>query len=183
MRSQLFVGALLLLCARSVSAQQTPPVHGVTGTIALKGNVDKIYDGAHKIIVKTEDGVQHVVNVTKGTKVHGTAGDSMDGLHEGTSVVVHYSTDGAEMSAEEIDDIGATGLKVTEGVVTRVDRSAKTITLRLPDGATQLLYLSDRAAADDGKEMTAGRETGTSVIVYYMKDGDRQVAHFFKKKS
>src|SRR5471030_441440 len=81
MRSQLFSGALLLLFAplalTSASAQQTPPVHGVTGTITLKGNVDKIYDGAHKIIVKTEDGVEHVVNVTKGTKVHGTAGDSM----------------------------------------------------------------------------------------------------------
>jgi hypothetical protein len=181
MRSQLLGGALLLLCAPLASAQQTPPVHGVTGTIALKGNVDKIYDGANKIIVKTEDGVEHIVNVTKGTKVHGTNGDSMEGLHQGTSVVVHYTKTGDDLSAEEIDDIGATGLKVTEGVVTRVDRSAKTITLRLPDGTTQQLYLSDRSAADDGKEM-AGRESGSSVIVYYMNDGERKVAHFFKKK-
>jgi hypothetical protein len=183
MRAQLLCAGLLLLFAPLASAQQPPPVNGVTGTIALQGNVDKIYDGAHKVIVKTEDGVTHVVNVTKKTLVHGTPNDSMSGLHEGSSVVVHYSMDGNDVSADEIDDLGATGLKVTEGTVTRVDRRAQTLTLLLPDGTSQDLVLSERAAADDARDIKAGEEKGTKVVVYYMQDHERKVAHFFKKSS
>jgi hypothetical protein len=179
MKVILFLTAVLLSLPPTASAQV--PISGVTGTMQLQGNVDKVYDGAGKVVVKTADGIEHLLHINKGTAVHG--GDSeLRGLHEGTPVVVHYTMEGTEASAQEIDDISASGLKTTEGVVTKVDRKSKTISLRLADGSTQTLRLSERAATDDGKDVAAdGVET--TVIIYYGEENGQKVAHYFKRTS
>ena len=40
--------------------------------------------------------------------------DALEGLRPGTTVVVHYTIDGAEEAVEEIDDVASEGLKVSE---------------------------------------------------------------------
>src|SRR6266850_2522666 len=118
-------GAFLALNAFAAAAQHVP-IHGLTGTIALQGNVEKIYDGVNTVVVKALDGTEHVMHVTKGTKVHGGA-EALAALQKGTPVVVHYTMNGAGESTDEIDTIGPGGLKNTEGVVMGVDRVRKTI--------------------------------------------------------
>ena len=176
---------LVALVAGSValSAQSPPPVRG---TIALEGTMKKVYRAANTVIVTTIDGVEHVYHFTKDLLVHGGKGpgvDALEGLREGTTVVVHYTVEGAEQSATEIDRVGDEGLKVTEGVVARIDRGRKQITIRFDNGKTEDLRLTDRAAADAGKDLDQAGAGGTKVIVYYTDEGGRKVAHFFKKIS
>src|ERR1700730_12108389 len=112
--SMSMVTGVLLVTPAIVRSQQMPPVRG---TIALKGTVDKVYKGANTVIVKTEDGVEHVLHLTGRTSVHG---GELDGLEKGLIVIVHYVPASGEETAEEIDQVGGNGLKTTEGVVTNV---------------------------------------------------------------
>jgi hypothetical protein len=173
--SSVVVSALLVTPA-IVRSQQMPPVRG---TIALKGTVDKVYKGANTVVVKTEDGVEHVLHLTGRTAVHG---GELDGLEKGRIVIVHYVPAGKEETAEEIDQVGDNGLKTTEGVVTNVNRKAQTITIRLPNGSQETLKLTKRAADDVGKDVDADRRL-TKVVVYYDVGSGSRVAHFFEKVS
>jgi hypothetical protein len=98
-------------------------------------------------------------------------------------VVVHYTNQGEQASAEEIDRIDDDGLRVTEGVVTRVDRRRKEIAIRYDVGKTETLRLTDRAAADAGTDITVAPAGETRVVVYYTNEAGQKVAHFFKTTS
>jgi hypothetical protein len=179
-KSLTLVGAGLLTGVAAIAAaQEKPPIiPGHTGTLALEGTVDDEYKGAHAILVKTADGIRHLVHFTGHTTVHGLKdADPLRGLEVGTSVVVHFVKAGEEVAAVEVDRVGADGLQVSEGLVTRVDRLAKTLVLRLPDGTTDTLRLTDRAAADVGKQV----HRADRVIVYYADEEGHRVAHFFKR--
>ena len=180
-------GVLGLAIVATAAAQGTaPPIAGVTGTVALEGTVEREYAGAHTIIVKTIDGVEHVFHFAKDLLVHGGRGDGNDalpGLREGASVVVHYTVASTIESAEEIDQIGDEGMRVTEGVVTRVDRERKQITIRFYDGKSETFRLTDRAAMDAGRDIDQAAADATKVVVYYRDEQGRKVAHFFKKAS
>jgi len=174
--------ALVPSVSVTLSAQSPPPVQG---TIALEGTVKTFYRAVNTIIVTTIDGVEHVYHFTKDLVVHGGKGrgpDALEGLREGSTVVVHYTVTEAEASAREIDRIGDEGLKVTEGVVTRISRGRKQVTIRFDDGSSETLRLTDRAAAEAGKDVDQATAT-VKVIVYYSDEGGRKVAHFFKKAS
>jgi hypothetical protein len=171
------IGTSMLLGLSVFPAQQPPPISGFNGTVALEGTVDEEYAGAHAILVKTTSGLRHLVHLTRGTTVHGAKkADPLKGLEAGTPVVVHYVGQGERVTAVEVDRIASDGLQTIEGVVTRVDRHAKTLGLRLEDGATDVLHLTDRAAADVGKQVG---ETDR-VIVYYTDDEGHRIVHFFK---
>ena len=178
-------GGLLLVRAALVAAQPPPPIDGVTGTVALEGEVEKTYAGVNTIVVKTMDGFHHLFHLTDKTVTHGgNAGDdALRGAGEGSRVVVHYTVDGEQKAAQEIDRIGGDGLKTVEGVITKVDRRAQTISIRLADGSRQTLRLTARAAADVGKEIDESA-VGTAKVVIYFDDGTgRPVAHYFKRIS
>lgn len=162
-----------------VAAQSHPPIQG---TIALEGTMTKFYRGLNALVVTTVDGAEHVYHVAKGLVVHGgkEAGpEAVDALPPGTEVVVHYRIDGAEESVEEIDRVAGGGLKVAEGVVVRLDRRRKRITLKMSDGTTETLRLTNRAAgeADEGIEAAGG----VNVAVYYSDESGHKVVHYFKK--
>ena len=106
--------------------------------------------------------------------VHGGK-DPLSDLKPGTTVVIHYSADN---TAQEIDRIGPEGLSTTEGIVTKIDRSNKEITIRYDNGKTEKLKLTDRAAADVGKNI--GEDT--RIVVYYSDDAGGKVTHYFKKR-
>lgn len=181
MRSGLLCGGLLLGAATAVAAQTRPPIRG---TIALQGTIQKVYAAANTVIVKTVDGVEHLVSLTKRTLVHGgTSTGPLHGLQEGSPVVVHYMAQGANVSALEIDDLGQDGLKVTEGIVTRVDRPRKQITITFANGSTEIFRLTDHAALDAGTDIVELTNGGTKATVYYSDEGGRKVAHFFKRAS
>jgi hypothetical protein len=172
------VTALILRGAALPQAQAPPPIAGVTGTLALEGTVDKTYAGANAIVVKATDGIEHLFHLTKRTMLHG--GDEADsafrGLTEGTRVIVHYAVNGGEQTAVEVDRLGRGGLREMRGVVTRVDRNAKRLSIRLADGKTETLQLTDRASRDVGEEVG----NAATLVVYYANDGGRKVAHYFR---
>jgi hypothetical protein len=154
-------------------AAQHVAIHGVTGTWALPGNVDKIYDGVNTLIVTTTDGVRHTVHVNDGTKVHGA--DTLANLPRGTAVVVHYTVKGEHQTADEIDSLG--GLSQIDGTVAAVDRVDKVLTVKYTGGKIERLKLT-RHALDE-----SGNLKGNRVIVYYASESGQKVAHYFKRKS
>ena len=153
----------------------------------VEGTVSKV-DGATKtIVIKTADGSEQALRFVKRTSVHGgkataaVSKDAFHGLKEGSVVVAHYTANGSEKTAEEVDDVGKEGLKVTEGTVSRVDRGAKTIAIQTVDGAEETYRLTDHAAKDAGKDIAHGAEKSERVTVYYTEEAGHKIAHFFKK--
>jgi hypothetical protein len=115
--------------------------------------------------------------------VHGgraAVDDPLSGLEEGSKVVVHYTAEGGDETAHEIDRIGEDGLQAVEGTVTKVDRRGKTISIRLADGTRQTLRLTDRAATDVGNDIDGAAGTAR-VVVYFNDRAGERVAHFFKR--
>jgi hypothetical protein len=195
-RSQLFTSVLvggLWLCGTGVAAAQEPPpppIGGLTGTIALEGTVHTFYKGLNTIVVKTVDGFEHLFHLAERTVVHGgtAAGDpAWRGLEEGSRVIVHYTPEGDDDTADEVDRIGDAGLIAVEGVITNVDRHAGTLSIRLTDGSGETLRLTARAAAELGKGLDADAAAGMAKVVVYVTpltdDTGGRVAHYFRRVS
>ncbi len=155
------------------AAYAQPPIPGVTGTIATEATIKDEKKAEGKIIVATEDGVEHVYGAAKGLVVHG--GKELSDLKPGTTVIVHYTTDN---TAQEIDRVGPGGLSTTEGIATKIDRRKKEITIRYDNGKIEKLKLTDRAAADVGKNIGEDER----IVVYYSDEAGGKVTHYFKKR-
>jgi hypothetical protein len=156
---------------------QGPPIHGVTGTVATEATIKESHKAGNKIVVATEDGVEHIYDAAKGLVVHGGPGvgkNALSDLKPGTTVVIHYTPDN---TVHEIDRVGADGLSTTEGIATRIDRAKKEITIRYDNGKIEKLKLTDRAAADVGNNT----DQDTRIIVYYSDEAGGKVTHYFKK--
>jgi len=142
----------------------------------------QFYRGANVVIVTTMDGVEHVYQFTKNLIVHGgkkPGVDALEGLRDGTTVVIHYTASGADTAAEEIDVLGEEGLTITEGVVTDIDRGKKEITIKYANGKTETLQMTKRAAAESGADEESSE--GAHIVVYYADESGRKVAHYFRK--
>jgi hypothetical protein len=156
--------------------------HGI-----LEGTVKRLDEAAKTVVVTLSDGAEHTLHFVKRTAVHGAQGtavaakDTFHGLKEGGQVAVHYTAKGSEETAEEIDNIGKDGLKAAEGVVTHVDRGAKTVAIKTADGTEETYRLAESGAKDVGKDIAAGAEKSAKVTVYYTQESGHKVAHFFKK--
>jgi hypothetical protein len=177
-------GLLAVVSAAAPRPQASQPVPpqpapaGVVGSIGLDGSIDKFYSATHTAIVKTADGLSHLVHVTDRTAVHGIQSDDpFRGLREGSHVVVHYVVKNSRKTAVEIDRVGEGGLRTVQGEVVSLDRPSKKLIVRLPDDSQVALRLTDRAAHDVGREVA----TRTRVVVYYIDEDGVQAAHYFKK--
>jgi hypothetical protein len=181
MRLRLGSAATVLLFASALFAAQGVVVR------AMEGTVKKVDAATQTVVVKTADGTEHTLRFVSRTSVHGgqeigrSAKGTFHGLKEGSEVVVHYTTRGTEDTAEEIDHIGKGGLKATDGLLTRMDRSAKTMTVKTADGAEATFRLTDRAATDAGQDIGKGAEKTGKVTVYYTEEAGHKIAHFFEK--
>ncbi len=182
----LAVAASLALGAHGNAEQPQIPVQGVTGTIATEGTIQDIDEAGHKILVKAADGIERLFHLGGRSTVHGgdPAGDeTLRALKKGTHVVVHYTKNGDTLTAEEIDRLDAEGLKQMEGKVTSVNRSKRTISIKLANGTTQVLRLSERAAADVGTDVDRTSDGTATIIVYYNNEAGQPVVHYFKRVS
>ncbi len=89
-------------------------------TVSVEGVVTKIDGSAKTVMVKATDGTEHTMHLVGRTVVHGGdetykgAEKAGRDLQEGSQVVVHYTKQGADETAEEIDHIGKDGLTVRE---------------------------------------------------------------------
>jgi hypothetical protein len=179
------LGGFLLVGSVMLSAQSPPPVQG---TMALEGTTDKVYAALHVLIIKTMDGVEHMIHYAKDLVVHGgkaSGTDGLEGLEKGSSVVVHYTIADSEETAQEVDRVGGAGLKTTEGTVVRIDRRHMRITISYANGRQETLRLTERAAGEALRELeeASGLGGATKVIVYYSEEAGHKVAHYFKAVS
>jgi hypothetical protein len=165
-------------------AQNRPPLPNEP--VATEGTMQQFYRGLNIVIVKTMDGVEHVYNFTKDLIVHGgkkPGVEALEGLREGTTVVVHYSISGAKASAQEIDVLGDEGLRMTEGVVKNIDRRKREITIKFETGETETFQMTSRAAAESEAILPDASGSPTRIILYYSDETGHKVAHYFKRVS
>ena len=118
--------ALLLFAWPAAAQGTTPPIQGITGTIATEETVR----GEHKAAGKIAEGVKKILPGGKSTSEN-----PLDALIAGSHVIVKDMADGGEA-------VKAT----TEGVVIDVNRSRKQITIRAADKKTQTLRVMDGTA-------------------------------------
>jgi hypothetical protein len=155
-------------------------------TASVEGVVTKIDRDAKTLEVKAVDGTEHTMHLVRRTVVHGgkesykRGEDAARDLQEGNQVVVHYTKQGIDETAEEIDQIGKDGLKTSEGTLTEFDRSARTMTIKVADGTEETYRLTEHAAEDAGIETEDAAKKSAHAIVYYSEEAGRKVAHFFK---
>jgi hypothetical protein len=180
-RAAALVVVMGLTVCSTAYAQERPPLPNEP--VATEGTVKQFYRGLNYIVVKTMDGVEHVYNFTKDLVVHGgkkPGVDALEGLREGTSIAVHYSTTGANASAQEIDVLGDEGLSFTEGVIAKIDRGKKELTIKFTNGRTETFQMTSRAAAESERLDEAGVRS-TPIIIYYADESGHKVAHYFKR--
>ena len=176
MRKIVYAGLCLLILAPMALAASD-----VMSTI--KGTIKTIDAGSKTVIIRTVDGIEHAVKFVSRTVVYGIgsttkgAHDALRSLKEGSEVVVHFTKGSAEEVALEVDHVGKDGLKRAEGTISRIDRIGKKIIVRTADGTEETYRLADHAARDAGE----GVEQAGKVIIYYMDEGGRKVAHFFER--
>jgi hypothetical protein len=180
MRKYLYAGLCLLILA--------PMAFAASDVVsAIKGTVKKIDTESKTVIVEAVDGTEHAVRFVSNTVVYGFgktrkgAREALQSVKEGSEVVVHYTRRGAEKIAAEVDHVGTDGLKRAEGTIARIDRVGKMIVVKTANGAEETYRLADHAARDAEKAVVAETEKSGKVIVYYMDEGGRKVAHFFEK--
>jgi hypothetical protein len=171
--------ALLLLSTLGWAAQDV--------VSAVHGTITKLDSATKTMVVKVNDGSEHTIKFVDKTTVHGVketttaTGDAFHGLKEGTEVVAHYTAEGAEKTAVEVDRVGKDGIKSVDGTITHIDRAGKTIAVKTGDGTEDTFKLSGHAAADAGKDIAKGTEKTTKITVYYTEEAGKKTAHFFEK--
>jgi hypothetical protein len=163
----------------------------------VSGVVTKLDKDAKTIGVKTADGTEHVFKYTEKTTVHGAedagkgvktgAVDTYFAGKEGTQVMVRYTKKGADEVASGVDDLGKDTVKVAKGTVTKVDKTAHTVTIKGDDGAEATYNVGKDTARDSkngvvkGWDYTASKaKAGDKVVVHYTEDAGKKVVHFFE---
>ncbi len=134
-------------------------------TASVEGVVTKIDRTAKTVMVKASDGTEHTMHLVGRTVVHGGkeaykgAKEAGRDLQEGSQVVVHYTKQGTDETAEEIDQIGKDGLKTSEGtIITKFDRAARTMTIKIADETEETYRLTEHATEDAGMRYSGFRQ-------------------------
>lgn len=139
---------------------------------AVHGVVTKVDSAAKPIVVKTKDGTEHTIHFVDKTTVRGAEGvetgakDTFHGVKEGSEVVAHYTVEGTEKSAVEVDKVGKGG---------------KTITVKAADGTEHTFEVAGHGTKVAAVDTAKGTEKGAKVTVYYTESAGKKVANFFEK--
>lgn len=175
---QLVVVAALAVPAL-MAGQVMPPSGGQTSTVAVEGTVEAV--SPEFVSVRTTDGTTQLFRLLEKTFVHGASlNDELITLHPGTLVVIHYSESGGSATAQEVDRIDGHGLKITEGVVTSINRDRGEIKVRFDNRKSETFKLTNRAARDAGRSLNNADHP--RVIVYYTNTRGVKEAHYFREK-
>lgn len=135
------IGLLVVSAATAAYAQRAPAIPGVTGTIVTPETAKDEKKAEDKAGAAIKDAVTPDDN--KGP---------LSDLTPGTTIVIRY------------------GDNVTEGIVSKIDRSANEITVRYDNKKVEKLVLADRSASD-------------TRTVQYTNDTRQKVTRYFRVKS
>jgi hypothetical protein len=135
------IGLVVLSAAAAAYAQRAPAIPGVTGTIVTPETAKDEKKAEDKAGAAVKDAVTPAD--TKGP---------LSDLAPGTTIVIRF------------------GDSVTEGVVSKIDRSANEITVRYDNKRVEKLVLADRSASN-------------TRTVQYTNDTKQKVTRYFRLKS
>ena len=154
-RTLMILVAVTVISAANARAQQPPPIHGVTGTIATEESVKDTTEAGGTIFSKAK----RLLHLNRKSQTGDAAGEeALRGLKEGTAVTLHDAT---------------ANTKEMEGAITAVNPADRTIGIRLADGTRRMLRLSGPAEAN-----SVG-----AVVVYYTTAAGQRVALNCKRAS
>jgi len=187
------VTSLFLSTSISVLGQDKPTGGDVVH--AVGGVVTKVDSAAKTIALKLSDGTEQAFKYTSTTSVHVSkeAGreakkasvDTYMAGKEGTHVVLHYSGEGADKTAVAVHDFGKDGLKFSQGTVTRVDKAARTVTIKSEDGTEETYHVAKHATIDTEHGVVKAPELaakdGEKVTVHYSEDAGKKFIHLLRR--
>jgi Cu/Ag efflux protein CusF len=183
--------------APQVESTPAEPTHSVSGV------VESVDPANGTITVKSDDGAMHTVKLTKSTKVGGLEGDVKaigDGTAElgkdiwkdtkkGAHVVVQYTEDGAEKSAQIVVHGWDSSVKTSKGVIKKIDKEARTVTVKTKDGAEHVYDVTKDATVTVAKKIAkAGEATGNAIkegseaTFHFVEQGGKKVTHSVEGK-
>jgi len=176
--------SLFLAGSARLTLAQNETTTPSSSTHVVAGDLEKVSADGKSITVKTAEGTEKVFKVTGKTTVDGAKDVALAGK-EGSHVVIHYTSKGAEETATGLRDAGKGTWKVTQGTVTKIGEGGKDVTIKLADGTEKTYHVGKEASVDGGRGIVdAGKYTGKAgdeVAVYTMVDPTKEVVHLFKK--
>jgi len=177
-----------LLTVVAVAGLMALPVRATSDVVtAIHGTITKVDAATRTVVVKTADGTEHTIHFVDKTAVHGAeateigAKDTFHGLKEGSEVAVHYTENGSEKTAVEVDHLGKEGLKSVDGTVSKVGKDGKTVTVKAADGTEQTFDVVGKDTKESAQAIGKGADKSAKVTVYYTESAGKKVAHFFEK--
>jgi hypothetical protein len=161
------------------AGQQPPPVHGVTGTVATEETIKDTQKAGRGIFAR-------VARLFGGggrdsASVDDAGDETFAGLKIGTDVLLQDTPSDATLTAEEVDRLLDERARRLEGVIAEVNRSDRTISIRLADGTRQTLRFSGRPGGADQGIDRAG--TGARVVVVVKDAAGEPVVLLFRRVS
>ena len=141
LRNISLIGLLALSAVTSAYAQRAPAIPGVTGTIVTPETAKEEKKAEDKAGAAVKDALTPADNT-----------GPLSDLVPGTTIVIRF------------------GDNVTEGIVSKIDRSANEITVRYDNKKVEKFVLVDRAASD-------------TRTVEYTNDSRQKVTRYFRLKS
>jgi urease beta subunit len=162
---------------------------------AVAGIITKLDSAAKTITLKTVDGTEHVFKYTGKTTVHAAeeggkevktgAVDTYMAGKEGSHAVIRYTGEGADQTAVHVEDMGKRSLQVSHGTVTRVDKAARTVTIKAEDGTESTYHVAKDATVDTEHGVTKNSELiakkGEHATVHYTDEAGKKIVHLFKR--
>jgi hypothetical protein len=187
-----FLSALLLVTVSSAIGQDIAKGGDVVHAVA--GIITKVDSAAKTVTLKTVDGTEHVFRYTEATTVHVAhtaskeaktgAMDTYMAGREGSHAVIHYTGEGADKTAVHVEDFGKNSMQVGEGTVTRVDKGARTVTIKAKDGTEETYHVAKDATIDTEHGVTKDSELiakkGEKATVHYTDEAGKKIVHLFK---
>jgi len=185
-RCALVVGlAGVLGAAASVRAQESGMPRGRVVERTFVGALVRVNSTANRIRLRMMDGVQHELIVTTSTRFDGagcpaTLFDLPQ--HTGDDVIVAFTEDRDEKTATLIRCFDPDTLRMSEGILARIDPLTRRVVLRTVYGDQLPFRFAEATTFDTGARLVPGAAfmayQGQPIIVYYTIVGEhRIVAH------
>jgi len=169
-----FLAVLILSAAAATPAvAQAPPAIPRPGTMVIPGN-DKAYDAGEAAVEGVARGVKAIKDKF-GAKA--PLVDPLGGLLEGTTVVVRKGLPPAEIAEDDSEDT-----KLTEAVVTHIEKVRTQLTVRYDDGSKVSLQFAGTAGSDSATAKAAASKTDVLSLTY-TDDSGRKATRVFTKIS
>jgi hypothetical protein len=173
------LAACVALSSNVLLAQKTPPPRQAPSGVNVS---DAVYKGAGALAGATVAGVKAVGQavedlVTPGNKTV----DGLEGLRKKSVVVVHYPPRIAPASLRKPDADDEDLIRV-EGVVTRIDRGRKEITVRFDSSTTETFQLIPLDPVT-GSATAPTPPDPTAILIDYSDETGQRVERTFRKKA